>query len=219
MYNIFCPWYFEKSQFRRQELEYCIVHNCNNPLLENIFIFPESRKDKLPKLNEKVHIIHLDKRVTYLDIINFINSQVDSYRFFNIISNTDIYFDDSLNLIRQLDMKMICLSLTRWESNPENNNHGTYQYMNYQSCDVWIFKSYIYPDVNCDFYLGKAGCEGRFNFELQKVGYKVYNPSKDIRCLHYHVSGKRNWSEDDRLQGPCFNPPIISIDEMINNGY
>jgi hypothetical protein len=214
MFNLFIPWYNDKAIFRQQELDWCLLHNITSGIIDNIFLFPESRRNILPKLNEKVNIIHLDKRVTYLDIIKYINSEIRCYKSFNIISNIDIYFNDTLNLLHNINMDRVCLSLTRWETNPLNNPGNLERHMTYQSCDVWIFKSYIFPNIDCDFYFGLPGCEGRFNFELQKVGYKIYNPSEDIKVLHYHVSGKRNWSELDRLQGDTINPPIISIKEL-----
>jgi hypothetical protein len=214
MFNLFIPYYNDAANFRQLELDWCLKHNCENYIIENMFIFPEFRRNRLPKLSEKAHTIHLDKRVTYQDIISYINSMVDSYRYYNIIANTDIYFDNSLNNIRLIDMSKTCLTLTRWESNPGNGD--PYMFMTHQSSDVWIFKSYISFNIECDFYMGVPGCEGRFNFEVARAGYSVFNPAKSIKCLHYHTSGKRNWSEDDRLLGGSLNPEIISIEDIIN---
>lgn len=214
MFNLFIPYYNDSAVFRQNELDWCLLHNCNNPIIESMFIFPESRKNKLPKLSEKAHIIHFDRRITYHDVVCFVNSMVDSYRYYNIISNTDIYFDKTLELIKTINMEKVCLSLTRWESNPGNGD--PYMFMNYQSSDVWVFKNYISTEINCEFYMGVPGCEGRFNFEVAKAGYKVYNPSKSIKCLHYHSSCKRNWTEDDRLHGYSLNPDIVTIEDIWN---
>lgn len=216
MFNLFVPYYNDSAVFRQNELDWCVLNNCENPLIENFYIFPESKRNKIPKLSSKAHIIHFDRRVTYQDIIQFVNSMIDSYRYYNIIANTDIYFDNTLDLVKSIDMEKVCLTLTRWESSPDNNN--PYMFMNFQSSDVWIFKSYISMHIDCEFYLGVPGCEGRFNFEVAKAGYKLYNPSKTIRSLHYHNSGKRNWTEDDRLQGQSFNPDIVSVEDIMNVG-
>lgn len=214
MFNLFVPYYNDNAVFRQSELDWCVKNNCENFLIDNLYIFPESRRNRLPILSSKAQTIHYDRRITYFDIINFINSMVDSYRYYNIIANTDIYFDNTIELIKTMNMEKVCLSLTRWESNPGNGD--PYMFMNYQSSDVWVFKSYISLEINCDFFMGVPGCEGRFNFEIAKVGYKVYNPAKSIRCLHYHTSGKRNWTEDDRIRGDSFNPPIVDIKEIID---
>lgn len=217
MFNLFTPYYNDNAHFRQQELDWALKHNCYNPIFENIFLFPESRKNKIPKLTEKVHIIHLERRVTFQDIVEVINSKIDSYKYYNVIANSDIYFDDTLNLVRQINMDEICLALTRWESHPlEEKKSEPYMYMTGESQDVWIFKSFISLNISCNFYLGLLGCDGRFNFEVREAGYKVYNPSKDIRVLHCHVSGKRNHSEDTRLQGNTISPLIISIKDMEN---
>lgn len=213
MFNLFQPWYNDNAHLRQLELDWCLINNDQNPIIENIFLFPESKKDKIPTVSEKVHVIHLERRVTYQDIIQRINHMIDAYRFYNIIANTDIHFDNSLNLVRTIDMTNICLALTRWEA---NHGYEPYMYMTAQSQDAWIFKGYININIQCNFNLGLAGCEGRFNFELTTVGYKLYNPSLDIKVLHYHTSGKRNWSEDTRIQGNSINPEIISIKDINN---
>jgi hypothetical protein len=215
MINLFIPWYNDAAFIRQQELDWCLNHNNKNSMINNIFLFPDSKKNNIPELSKKVHIIHLNRRVTYQDMLCKINSIIDSYNSYNIIMNTDIYFDESLELLKMIDMRNKCLSLTRWEAHPNIPDCKPYMYMNYESQDCWIFKSYVNMNVQCDFNLGKLGCDGKFNFELEKVGYKVYNPSLSIRALHYHFSGKRNYSEDDRLQGPTFSPPIINIKDIL----
>lgn len=213
MFNIFCPYYNDNANFRQQELDWCLNHNDKNPLIDNVFVFPESRKDRIPKLSEKTHIIHYDRRVTYKDIVDYINNTVDAYRYYNLIINTDIYFDETINLIKTIDMTNVCLALTRWEVNINKPNEP-YMYMSQESQDVWAFKGYININVQCDFYMGLLGCDGRFDFELRRVGYKLYNPSKDVRALHYHMSGKRNHSEDTRLQGDTIVVPIVKIKDI-----
>ena len=216
VFNCFMPWYNDDAFFRQKELNFCLLRNDLNKMIDRIYLFPESIKDNIPKVSEKVKVINLNRRVTYQDMVYRINHTMDSYRCYNIIMNTDIYFNETLSLVRTIDMTNICLALTRWEANPD---HGEpYMYMTYESQDCWIFKGYINMNVQCGFNLGLAGCEGRFNFELEQAGYKVYNPSLDIKILHHHMSGKRNWSEDSRLQGDSINPSIISIKDM-ENGY
>src|SRR5574343_536550 len=100
---------------------------------------------------------------------------------FNIIANTDIYFDDTITNIKLINMENICIVLTRYEANPKNKGSKSEMAMNpAQSNDVWIFKGIINKEIKCDFNLGLLGCEGIFGNSLRNAGYKVYNFSNDI---------------------------------------
>jgi hypothetical protein len=131
MIRLFTPWYKDDCHQRQLELDWCLKKNCGDFNIKEVFIFPESKKDDYPRgLSEKLHVIQLNKRVTYQDIVNFINDMVDSDRYYNIIANTDIYFDDTITNIKLINMENICIVLTRYEANPKNKGSKSEMAMN-----------------------------------------------------------------------------------------
>lgn len=218
MIRLFTPWYKDDSNQRQIELNWCLRRNCSDSNIREVFIFPESKSNDYPRgMSEKLHVIQLNRRITYQDIVNFINDMVDSDRYYNIIANTDIYFDETITNVRSIDMKNVCIVLTRYESNPTNRGSKSEMIMNpEQSNDVWIFKGFINKEIECNFHLGLLGCEGIFGNSLKNAGYNVYNFSKDILCYHFHVTQKRNYTEDTRLRGVSYNVPLTLMRDYIN---
>lgn len=220
-FNLFYPWYIDcsSSNRRQQELNWCLDHNIHNHIFENIYIFPENKRDKLIE-NDRIHIINYDKRPTYRTVINEINNLFETKDSYNVIANTDIYFDDSLKLIEKINMDKVCLALTRHESNPLHKENGPSIGADCrQSQDVWIIKGHIdnLPDNYFDFYFGLRGCDGRTNFTFRELGYKLYNPCLDIKVYHYHMSSVRHHSEATRLIGDTLDVPLIRLEEIINH--
>lgn len=108
----------------------------------------------------------------------------------NIIANTDIYFDDeNIELIKNIRPEE-CYALARWDIYFD----GKAQHFNRRdTADVWIFKGKIKNIPDCDFTLGLPGCDNAICERIQRAGYVVKNPSKDIRSYHLHLSGVRNY--------------------------
>lgn len=181
MNYLFVNYY--KNLERQNEIDYCLKKNLDNNLIDKIYIFT-SFDVKIPFESKKIKIINLE-RPSYFDIINFINlNDTDS---FNIISNSDIYFDDSLKMLNKIDFsKKKCIALSRHEVkdiliSPTEKFAKTSQ-------DCWIFKGNVQLDNMNDvkFNLGVFGCDNRFAYELSKNGYELLNFCYDIIVYHYH---------------------------------
>lgn len=54
-------------------------------------------------------------------------------------------------------------------------------------------------------------CDNRIAHELQQAGYLVLNPSKSIRCIHYHVSEQRNYNRAVRNADTVVPPPYAFV--------
>ena len=117
-------------------------------------------------------LIKLGRRPTFKDIVEYINSKEELKDSYNIISNSDIFFDDSLKLLYNINFnEKVCIALTRHESN-DTKKIIRFREEKYIGCsqDVWIFKGHIDID-NLDlinFYFGIPGCDNRFAYELDR---------------------------------------------------
>lgn len=205
MFNLFVPYYNDKSTIRQKEINWCLSDNVRNNLIDNIYLFPEHSSNVIPKIDTfKINIINLNKRITYKDVINFINSLENTKDSYNIMANSDIVFNESLLLLYTINMNNLVIALTRWEFDPILGKIPELCMIPEQSQDVWIFDGHIKNNIDCDFYFGLRGCDGIFANALIKSNYKIINPVYSIKVNHYHTCPVRHHSEDNRLKGFSF---------------
>jgi len=191
MLNLFTSWY---SSSRDIENELCLNNNILNPLINKIYLLSEDSKP-FPK-NEKVVGIRVDKKPTYNDFFKIINQLEPDI---SIISNSDIYFDETLNQV--FNLKENEYALSRWDILEDN----TIELFNRKdSQDSWIFKNKI-KDINGDFSLGIWGCDNRIVYEIQKADYIISNPSLSIKSFHVHKRIKTDLIQKNiRIPNPYF---------------
>lgn len=90
----------------------------------------------------------------------------------NVIANSDIYFENILN-----PGENTVYALSRWE--------GREFFCREDSADAWIFRGI--PQIrDCNFRLGLRGTDNAIAERFERVGYKVLNPSFDIKIQHLH---------------------------------
>lgn len=101
----------------------------------------------------------------------------------SVIANADVYFDkldySSLSCLNERTM----YALTRYEN-------GAFLCRE-DSSDAWIFKGRIRLR-DCAFRLGLRGSDNAICNRAQKAGYKVINPSLNIRIHHLHKIRRPN---------------------------
>ncbi|MEE9572878.1 MAG: hypothetical protein V3W20_07520, partial [Candidatus Neomarinimicrobiota bacterium] len=138
-------------------------------------------KNKKNALIDNIIIVNRDERATYGD---FFRATAPYSKDVNIIANTDIYFDETIELASQIKQKQ-CYALTRWELYGGTvisftQRHGRPGYVQPSppewSQDTWIFRGAIRPEsydnviaVNnktrgsepIPFYLGIPGCDNK----------------------------------------------------------
>lgn len=196
MINLFINPYEEKDPERRAELDYCIGQNYANGIIGKVY--------------------ELDGRPTYQDFFNKINEHTIPEDV-NVIANLDIFFDSTL-INAAVIHESECFALSRWDVTSMNPT-SIKMYQQAGSQDAWIFKGHIRPIHFSGFPIGKLGCDNRLAHELQQAKYRVLNPCKSIRAIHYHLSGKHNYNPrntNDIVAGPyafvraCFLDRIIT---------
>jgi hypothetical protein len=187
MVNLYTSYYQDKDPKRQKELLYCLKKNIENPLIDNIFLIVEGEV-KLP-INGKLIIIEAN-RPTYRNFFDLINDTVTSPNDFSILANTDIYFNDTLQLIDLREKQ--CIALSRWDKRKDGLRLHNERY----SQDTWIFKGKIRNVRFCDFFMGIPGCDNRIAYELNRAGYRLFNPAYSIQSIHYHQSDLHNYDHN-----------------------
>jgi hypothetical protein len=187
MVNLYTSFYQDKDPKRQKELLYCLNQNIKNPLIDNIFLIVEGEV-KLP-VSGKLIIVN-SERPTYRNFFDLVNDTVTSANDISIIANSDIYFNDTL---AQLDIKeRQCVALSRWDKRKDGLRLHNERF----SQDTWIFKGKIRNVRFCDFYLGIPGCDNRIAYELNRAGYRLFNPATKIQSIHYHQTDLHNYDHN-----------------------
>ncbi len=191
--HLYTTFYNEKNLNRRSEIEKSIRINFNLSVISKLIVFNEG--DSIAHIApSKIEEVFIDKRPTYKDFINHINTN-SSPSDIQIIANTDIYFDTNIEVLQHINLKDTCLALSRWDT---TNTIKPKLYNRKDSQDVWIFKGPTKQRLKADFPLGVPRCDNRLMYQLQEAGYKVLNPAFSIKSFHVH-EGQRAlvYTEED----------------------
>jgi len=191
--NLFLNFYLDKNVYRQLELDYSLKTNIKNKLINRIFIFANEEAIEYCLENfktDKISFITKDDRPTYNDYFLVMGDY--PYRI-NIVTNSDIYFDLTLSILKkQPFVKTKCFALSRWDYTDGTIKH----YDEKCSQDCWVFFGGMKTVDGADFPLGVLGCDNRISYLLKESGYDISNPSKSIRCIHFHCSNVRNYVRD-----------------------
>lgn len=199
-----------KSQNTQRDNEYLtsINENIKCSKIDRIYIFI-SDESVLSIQSPKIEIIKLDIRPSFKFLFEWCNQNLPNQTC--IISNTDIFFDDTLGHLEDYDLSNQFLALTRWDLVPYNGGWGIQFYnrpwrgditTGQLSQDSWIFKTPVKVDDRSDFLMGKPGCDNRIVQIMHEQGYDVKNPSSQIITKHLHVTNHRTYTNTDLVMGP-----------------
>jgi hypothetical protein len=203
--------YFESTSIERnKEFEFCIYKN-KRAKFDKIYLFVEE-KDLESSSKFEVEVVLTKSRPTFQDIFNYINASdfVDSV---NIIANTDIFFQNLLQInkhLYRLKKGENCFALSRYDFTPKQKPK---LFDRSDSQDTWIFIGNMgLEKLNpVDFCLGIPGCDNRLAYELDLAGFSVCNPSKSIQTFHLHNIPLRTYTNnsEDKVLPPYLYLPII----------
>jgi hypothetical protein len=198
------------SNKRQSELDYCLLQNSKNMVIDEIHLLVEEIYDLsfIPiEYRSKNIQVNINKRLEYNDVFEYYNAQLSNQ--ICILQNTDIYTDNSLKILNNINFELnVILSLNRYEINQEitdepnisayllngleyNNKIGkkTNYLTEFQPSiwtqDVWIWKCKQINIPESNFCLGITGCDNHIAYLFKKNGYTVLNPSHLICIFHY----------------------------------
>jgi hypothetical protein len=195
-------FYIDASVARTEEFIECLRRNTSNEHIESITVFLEDSvsladaQAHFPALSHpKVQLIAHNQRLTYAQLFEHANRHFPGAGV--IISNADIFFDETLALLEEVPLagRMLCLS--RWDQATD----GAFRHFDSpDSQDAWVFEPPV-PPIAADFCLGKPGCDNRLAYEVERAGLLVFNPSRSVRARHLHNTAIRHYAQQERLYG------------------
>lgn len=198
--NIFNQFFISNNLERYNEILYCLKQNVNNSFITNIYLLNERiyTDDELGITSNKIIQINIGERLKFSNVFNIINK--NNIKGYNIISNTDIFFDNTLEKLLYSDLhsaKIIC-ALIRYEfdlNNPSNTHIDNI--FNCGTQDTWIIHSNNklndFEIKLLNFELGKYSCDSAIVYNFNKFNYKIINDPKTIKTYHFHQTNLRNY--------------------------
>lgn len=177
--NLFINRYKDPNPVRQKELDLCYDINKGCYVVDNIYVVKEGERATFKDLFDKVNEVSCDGDI-------------------NIIANCDIY-------IKNLDLSKSNLkhdeawALGRWE---QLKSGAEIPFGRNDSMDTFMFKGKIKDVPDCDFEIGRQGCDNAICERLLRAGYKVLNPSVSVRTYHLHHSCIRNYKPNTIVPKP-----------------
>ncbi|GAC13365.1 exostosin domain-containing protein [Aliiglaciecola lipolytica] len=207
MINVFFPYYQCGDAARQAEIELCLAENIKNSSINRLFVLIDD-ESTINVENDKVTALYLDKRPTYRKWIELTRElNLDGV---SVLCNSDIYFDQTINIFKQLlikDKRFVALS--RWEV--KGNNVELHPNPHW-SQDVWAMScdSDLSPDFMrlLDFPMGVPRCDNKITYLFGILGWDVFNPCKQVKSYHVHETEMRTYKKklDDRILGGVAYP-------------
>jgi hypothetical protein len=219
-------FYMDPDKIRLKETRMCLKLNVSLRLFKNIYLLNEkiytTEELDLPPIEmPNIEQINIKKRLTYMDVFNFVKSyNINGYI---VIANSDIFFDKTLVNVRNtsLSNKKSLYSLSRFEyfcKYSNNLNICKLTKNSHYTQDVWIFHTdfFINPDQIklCNFELGRLGCDNKIAYLFDSFGFTIYNEPYIIKTYHNHSNQTRNHKERDKYR---VSKPYLFINGVIRS--
>lgn len=193
--------YNEKEEARIAEYVECMEKNLAHPGIGSIYVLYDTSKDDHEKSilldylrAQPITIHYISGRPTYHQCFELANVLHPDQRI--IISNADIYYNETLDLLDTYDLTDRFLALTRWNVQADGSLKIYMWPNNVQaigSQDAWIFKTPIKAFEDKTIPIGVPHCDARIAYQARHSGLKVLNPCLSLQCCHVHLSGIRHW--------------------------
>jgi hypothetical protein len=198
-------FYVPNNESREKEINKCLKKNYENPYIEKIILLND-RIYELPikeitdssKKIKQVIINNLSNyKLRFDDAIKFINNSEECIGKLCLLSNSDIYFDETLLKIDNTTLSNNVFALLRYDEDESGNltlySENGEPRKNSQDC--WIFKSPLKVDIRrLDFEFGTLGCDNAFANIIYTSGIYISNPCYSIKSIHVHCSDYRTYN-------------------------
>jgi len=198
-------FFIPKDEERYKEIKECLKRNVQNPLIKKIYLMNEKNytQSELGISSDKIEQINQEKRMSYLDAIKLIRKEKE--KAYYVISNSDIFFDSSLNELTKSRMHIepIIQSLIRYEFRGQDNLEDCPLFTKglQDAQDTWIlhsnFLSLLDKDKEYDIHLGIPGCDQSINHRFHISNFKIFNDPSVFKTYHYHKSDFREYRKNN----------------------
>jgi glycosyltransferase involved in cell wall biosynthesis len=186
--HLILQYYRAASPGRQGEIDTCLRENLQNRHLMAVHLLTEEgfALPDFPNL-DKIHQTVIGERLIYEKAFSYANAWPEPAVW--ILANADIYFDDSLRFLHEVDLMNTMFALTRHDVQPDGSIKLVPAAYAHACQDAWIFMTPVHVEsMFTQFSMGIPGCDHRIAHEFVKAGYIVLNPSLRIIARHLDIS-------------------------------
>lgn len=192
--HLILQYFVGDNEERQAEYDFCVQANLANAKVERVYCMLETElaEAKLPDwlaTHEKVTLVDGSGRLTYKQAFDYANDNLSGK--IVALCNLDIFLDHNSdwNSAKGLFDMSIVLCLSRHEFNGVDESTKDPQlqrlaFANTQDC--WVFRAPIFVK-DCDFSLGKLGCDNAIAHRLNASGYIPVNSPNEFKVHHYDL--------------------------------
>lgn len=185
--KLYVGFYKDSSPERNEENLACLKANAANPHIDEIWLFVEKPEDFQHLATDKIRITRSRTRwCTYFDFISHANRESED--FLLLIANTDIYFDETLEIAKSSIKRGELVVMGRRDIRPDGTAYIT---EHLESSDAWLMAAPVI-DFPCEYRLGTVGCESTFLGSAQSAGLRLRPATMSVNAYHLHITQKRN---------------------------
>lgn len=218
--------YNETNPRRIQEYLTCLEHNLDHPAIKHIHVLYDISGPQdvaCGPIWDFLHMSH-NKRIT-IEKIKGRPSFGHCFAVANtlypnetiLLTNADIYFNETLDLLSDVDMTNRFFVLTRWNVAPNGSLHQYYtnKIKRVDSNDTWIFKTPFNALKADDILLGTPHCDIYLMYRALQTKLRVHNPCLTIQCAHLHLSNIRHYKRVKATK-PFATLPWCTLEDAMN---
>jgi hypothetical protein len=200
-FKLIISLYNETNPARAQEYITCLEKNLQHQDIDDIYVVYDTSNDSKNDnenyiysylKNKNIKINEIKSRPTYGYCFELANHVFPDSKI--ILSNADIYFNETLSLLNNYNLTNKFLAFTRWDVTPtglkifKQYHNGIFeQFRSETSQDVWIFKTPLKRFPKDHFQLGTMQCDSRIAYQAHISGLITLNPCLSIQCCHVHA--------------------------------
>lgn len=201
-------YYKPADLVRAGEIDFVFSQNIKNELFDKIVIFDEAGNPFKSYQSTEVVSRPIEGRIKFSDFIGYISLDADRLNSVYVIANSDIILTPDVLYVSRALRKKELIALTRHERGAKVDNFfpDTYQ-------DTWIVSGdndFSQLSGNDPITMGCPACDHLIATFFADSGFKIWNPSYNVRSFHVHESQFRSYTDIDLLAGtytypnPCF---------------
>lgn len=198
-YDLLCKRQKEYTHCLKKNLEYNAIQKIHI-LLENDDDFEELKSEGIDITNEKINIVHFNKRMNYKEAFEYANTQLKDK--IVVIPHADIYLEGGFEKIIKENLKNKMYALARTNNvNGKNTGRGICikkipnKTGNYCcTFDGWCFLSPIPKEIlqYLNYPQNSWGGENKLIYVFKTNNYNVITPNS-LKLVHWHMTDIRPW--------------------------
>ena len=204
--HLLFQYYNDSNPERQQEVDFCVQANLENPHIIQVHNLVEE-KTVVPSWlssHEKYIECKVDKWLTYKMAFDYANENLPQQ--IVTLTNADIFFDHSSKWEEVKPLVdsgiVLCISRHEFDGVGSAKKDELLQKLSFANCqDTWVWRTPLNV-VNCDFMIGRLGCDNAIADRIKKSGYVPVNSPNQFKTFHFDVCRGKTVKNQLLLQKP-----------------